>query len=107
MGNDIPATDMLLSGLVRSTYNCYQFKDYIEGNAMLYDLNSFLLGFGVGIENLDPPTHLTTGIQDRLHPEQYNRTYRLRYAPLVMKALGMYIRTTIDSIKNKTYMRQY
>lgn len=103
MGNDILSTDMIVSGLVRSTYNCYQFKDYVEGNQMLFDLNSFLLGFGVGIENLEPPTEITTGIQDRMNPEVYHRTYRKMYANLVMKALGIYNRHMIDAVKNKAF----
>lgn len=103
MGNDILSTDLLVSGLVRSTYNCYQFKDYVEGNSMLFDLNSFLLGFGVGIENLPLPTNVTTGIQDRMNPEKYHRDYRIMYAHLVMKALGKYNREMIDAVKNKQF----
>lgn len=70
---------------------------------MLYDLNSFLLGFGVGIEDLPLPTEVAVDIMDRQHPERYHRQYRIMYAHLVMKALGKYNRDMIDAVKNKHF----
>jgi hypothetical protein len=103
MGNDILSSDMLVGGLVRSIYNCYQFKDYAEGDLMLYDLNGFLKGFGTGIEDLPQPEVFTFSARDRLNPEEQYGTYRKMYAHYVMKALGMYNREMIDAIKNQQY----
>jgi len=104
MGNDILSTDMLVGGIVRSVYNCYQFKDYEEGCWMMYDLNGFLLGFGeIGITDLPTPKRFVGELRDRTRPENDYLEYRRMYSNKIMKALGIYNRTMIDSIKHKQY----
>ena len=108
MGNDILSSDMLVGGLVRSVYNCFQFKDYMEGCRMLYDLNNFLLGFGFGITDMmKPKDPMVADVRDRVNPNLYYQGYRDLYASAVMKALGKYNREMIDAIKHKEYVRPY
>lgn len=128
MGNDILSSDMLVGGLVRSMYNGFQFKDYVEGCWAMYDLNEFLKGFGgyepqkddkgmeikdadgkytllakMAIDDMPEPNAEPTDIRGRKSPDEYYIGYRRLYAGLLMKAVGIYQRTMIDLVKGQNY----
>src|SRR5690242_12864225 len=100
LGNDILSSDMLVGGLVRSMYNAFQFKDYMEGCWDMYDLNEFLKGFGgyetivevandktenktksakMAIDDMPPPDAEPASVRDRKNPEAYFLNYRRMY----------------------------
>jgi hypothetical protein len=122
MGNDILSSDMLVGGLVRSMYNGFQFKDYVEGCWAMYDLNEFLKGFGgyeevdqdngngqivkvksakMAIDDMPAPEYQPSDIRGKHSPDDYFIGYRRMYAGLLMKAVGIYQRTMIDTVKGQ------
>lgn len=119
---------MLVGGLVRSMYNGFQFKDYVEGCWAMYDLNEFLKGFGgyeevegeqdngngqkvkvkklsakMAIDDMPAPDAEPTDIRQKRNPDDYYIGYRRMYAGLLMKAVGIYQRTMIDAVKGGNY----
>jgi len=124
MGNDILSSDMLVGGLVRSMYNGFQFKDYVEGCWAMYDLNEFLKGFGgyeesevdngngvmvkkisakMAIDDMPAPDADPADVRAKHDPDAYFLNYRRMYAGLLMKAVGIYQRAMIDAVKSGGY----
>jgi hypothetical protein len=79
--------------------NAYQFNNFETAANLLHQLNNFLLGFGTGIDDLPSFNTITFDVKDRSNPYLYYKRYYEKYAPLVLKCVGIYQRQVLDKIK--------
>ena len=103
MGNRIPSVDMLLGHVFRPMMNAYVMGHYEQAAKLLYTLNSFLLGFGEGVE-LPKPISITNGIVDRATSHRDYEVYFNKYSEAVIKKMGKYIRSVLDSLPKQFYI---
>lgn len=107
MGNRIPSVDMILSSVFHPMMNAYIMGQYQQAANLLYALNSFLVGFGEGIENLPKPIAITDDIISRAQPSEDYKRYYNKYSNLVVKKMGKYIRSVLDSLPKQFYIADY
>lgn len=83
--------------------NAYTFDQYEKAAKLLYLLNSFLVGYGEGVDLPEVKSILLT-IKDRGSPDADFKRYFNKYAPIVLKSMGMYIKSVLDALKNQIYI---
>lgn len=103
MGSKIWAVDIILQSLFHPMLNAYTFDQYEKAAKLLFLLNSFLVGYGEGVD-LPPVKAIMLGIKDRGTPDGDYKRYFNKYAPIVLKSMGMYIKSVLDALKNQIYI---
>lgn len=106
MGNKIWAVDMIINGVMRPMINAYVFGEFEKAAQLLYQLNAFLLGYGEGVDNLPPPKHITSDIIDRTRPATSYKNWYEKYSEAVLKKMGKYIRSVLDSLPKQFYINE-
>lgn len=102
MGAKLLSTDMIVSIFMSPMIKAYQFHDYDSAANILYQFNSFFLGFGSGIIDLPKPEDPDrTDISERRNPAYYFKTYYEKYGPLMSVELGKYQKEVLDYIKEE------
>jgi len=98
MGSKLWSSDALLLTFIHPMLQAYVQHNYEEACQLLYQLNSFFVGFGVGIDDLPKPESFRFSVRDRMNPEGDFKNYYEHYAPLVKKAMGLYIAEVLRTI---------
>lgn len=104
MGNRIFAVDIILSGVMRPMINSYCFGDYKKAAKLLFQLNCFLVGYGEGVGNLPDPISITQDVISRATPDRDYERYYEKYSEAVLKKMGKYIRSVLDSLPKQFHV---
>ncbi len=99
MGSMLWAVDMLMNDMIQPMFKAYTYNQYDKAANLLQQLNSFLNGYGEGIEDLPKFELVCTDIHDRTNPQGYYQNYYETYSQDVLKCMGIYIRKVLDQIK--------
>lgn len=99
MGSVVWSADTLIVSYIQPATFAYSNGKYVEAAVLIDSLNNFFLGFGVGIEDLPPPQSNNSVLNKEFQANQYSRLWYEKYYPLVSKAMGIYLRETLDTIK--------
>ena len=111
MGSKLLSTDMLLSEYILPMRKAASFHDYVTAASCLFELNSFLVGFGeTGLTDIpEPPKvklepdrnhmRLRVNASQTMASESYR--YYTKYSPLIAKALGRYQDVLLKAIASQ------
>jgi hypothetical protein len=99
MGSVVWSADTIITSYLHPATFAYNSGKFIEAATALSSLNNFFLGFGVGITDLPPPYLSKKNLKSEMERELYSRQWYEKYLPLISKAMGKYLRETIDHIK--------
>jgi hypothetical protein len=95
---------MLLNDFLHPMMNAYLYGQYQKASNLLFQLNAFLLGYGEGLGDLPKPMSITNDIVSRSFPNRDYQTYYDKYAEVVFKKMGKYIRSVLDSLPKQFYI---
>ncbi len=100
MGSMLWAVDMLMNDMIQPMFKAYSYNQYDKACNLLRQLNSFLQGYGEGIDDLPEfEDNVIVDIRDRTNPQAYFQNYYETYSKDVLKCMGMYIKRVLESIK--------
>lgn len=99
MGSMLWAVDMLMNDMIQPMFKAYSYNQYDKAANLLRQLNSFLCGYGEGIDDLPAFEHISVDIYDRTNPQAYYQNYYETYSNDVLKHMGQYIKKVLEAIK--------
>jgi hypothetical protein len=100
MGSMLWAVDMLMNDMIQPMFKAYSYNQYDKAAHLLKQLNSFLCGYGEGIDDLPAfADNVIVDIHDRINPQAYYQNYYETYSQDVLKHMGQYIKKVLESIK--------
>ncbi len=99
MGSVVWSADTLIISYLQPSIFSFNNEKYREAAILLDGLNSFFIGFGVGIEGLKAPVSHASDMKNELNKVTYSRGWFETNFPLVSKSMGIYLRETLDTIK--------
>lgn len=100
MGTKLWSADMIINDYLHPMTMDYANDKIESACTLLYSLNSFLMGFGVGIKDLPRPKNNDGTLGGELKWKLWLKdNYFEKYFPLISKAVGKYLREVLDEIK--------
>ena len=98
MGNRLFQSDMIINDFLRPYTNAYGFQQYATAAQLLYQLNSFLIMFDAGVDNLEFPQLPDESPTTVINANLYYQTYCEVNGPMVIGSVGKYLKQTLDYI---------
>ena len=104
MGSKLWAVDIILNDIIRPMIQAYTMHQYSTASNLIYQLNSFFIGYGVGILDMKEPVIKDSTFQGIITQDDFYRTYYEFYSPIVMKSMGKYISDVIRKLDEENHM---
>lgn len=101
MGSYLWNLEYLIQMFAKPMITAYVFGQYRMAAFLLFQLNSLLMGFGEGVDQLPIPRHISKGVMDRAIPSVDYQAYYEKYSNVVVLKMGKYCRSILDVVRSQ------